>query len=111
MLWTTRGRSGTFFIGLELRARLGTARRRTPAKPRNNERHATNCRHLTVHADSQEMHHGAGPFVGRHTLKPATDERSSAANRVSCPIDTLVCFVPSVVSSVMRRIPCMPLVT
>src|SRR5207245_4381638 len=47
----------------------------------------------------------------RQTLKPATELRSSAASFVNCPIDTLVCFVPSVVSSVIFRMPCMPRVT
>src|SRR5206468_3188977 len=45
------------------------------------------------------------------TLNPATELRSSAARRVSWPIDTLVCFVPSVVSSVIFRMSCMPRVT
>ena len=44
-------------------------------------------------------------------LNPATELRSSAASRVSWPIVTLVCFVPSVVSSVIFNMPCMPRVT
>ena len=45
------------------------------------------------------------------TLKPATDARSSSASRASSPIDTFACRVPSVVSSVIRRMPCIPFVT
>jgi len=47
----------------------------------------------------------------RQTLNPATELRNSAASFVNWPIDTFVCFVPSVVSSEIRRIPCMPRVT
>jgi hypothetical protein len=55
--------------------------------------------------------HARRPRVACYTLKPATEERSSAASLVSCPIDTFVCLVPSVVSSVILRMPCMPRVT
>ena len=52
-------------------------------------------------------------FAGRgvHTLKPATEPLSSAARSASWPMDTAVCLVPTVVCSVMRRMPCMPCAT